>query len=246
MGHEAPFLLASVAPVVPRLAVRFSIRPADSTHDETMIKPEVAASDRRWLSFGVSTGSYFPCYSPPVVSSAKIASPYNTSGNGHSSLGSAFSYTAMLAQRISPRWVIQAGVSYLRERLGYTSTLVNSQSYTALASPYYSGTPVTSTSPYAINSVLEYVTVPVQAGYVMIDRRIRLQTNAGFAGDVFLRNSLEDETGHARGLSKGPGASSPYRSYNWEAIVGRRSPINSRDVTACRWCQGCGILLLPR
>jgi hypothetical protein len=228
-SSDSPLLLAQVAPIVPKLADHITLFLTDPLMEEVIVKPDAVSwpSERRWIMLGASLGSFNPGehFAPQPVRASAVAgtSAYAVSVNGQSSLGTATTYNVMIGQRISPRWVILAGINYLRERLGYTSTIVNSQTYTALSAPYYGhtpGQPVTVTNPYGINSVLEYITVPAQAGYVMVDKRIRLQTNAGIAGDIFVRNSVEDQTGHVNSFSAGPGHSSPYRSFNWEALVG--------------------------
>jgi hypothetical protein len=111
----------------------------------------------------------------------------------------------------------------LKQSLGYTSNLVATAStqQQTFAQPYnptfYSA--VTTPRTYPINSVLEYVSIPVQTGYMILNGKIGLQINAGVSADLFVRNSLRDETGLLRNFSKGPGPDSPYRSLNWAGLA---------------------------
>ena len=76
------------------------------------------------------------------------------------------------------------------------------------------------TSPYQINSVNQFVSVPVQAGYLLIDRKVGLQINSGVATNIFLQNTLTDKSGQLTKYAEGAGESSPYNSFSWSALMG--------------------------
>jgi hypothetical protein len=54
---------------------------------------------------------------------------------------------------------------------------------------------------------------------LIVDHRVGLQMNGGMAADIFLRNSLQDQSGHAASFSQHGGSESPYRSLNWAGLV---------------------------
>jgi hypothetical protein len=203
---------------------------------ETIIIPANPASIQRekftgeklWAWIGIARGTYSPGGSGPSranLASAQTAAP-NQSGNSgsiHASFGTSNSVWVTIGHRISSRWNIQSGVVYLKQSLGYTSNLVSTASSPpqAFVSTYNPGTysAVTTSYVYPINSVLEYVSIPVLAGYVIMNRKIGLQVNTGFSSDIFVRNSLQDETGLMHNFSKSSGSESPYRSVNWSGIA---------------------------
>jgi hypothetical protein len=79
---------------------------------------------------------------------------------------------------------------------------------------------VTVSSPYEINSVNEYLSVPVQAGYLLVDRKIGLQLNSGLSTDFFMQNTLTDKSGQLASFSSSAGTESPYRMVSWAGLVG--------------------------
>ena len=79
---------------------------------------------------------------------------------------------------------------------------------------------VTVSSPYEISSVNEYLSIPVQAGYILVDRKIGLQLNSGLSTDFFMQNTLTDKSGQLAGFSSGAGDGSPYRTVSWAGLVG--------------------------
>ena len=145
-----------------------------------------------WASLGASTGNYSPSssFSSSTSSASRVLyqSPGSLSNNGAqssysttSSKGSVFSIGMNLGKRISNRWLVQGGVSYLNQAIGYTSNfalLDANNSPMASVADYANFKTLPSvvqvSSPYQINSVNKYISVPVQAGYMLIDRKLGL------------------------------------------------------------------------
>jgi hypothetical protein len=108
----------------------------------------------------------------------------------------------------------------LNQTSGYTSNSSSQgQAYLANFGTLKSASSVTFTNPYPINSVLEFISVPVQAGYLIVDHKVGLQMNAGVSTDFLLRNTLQDPSGQVGSYSQNAGADSPYRSVNWAGLV---------------------------
>ena len=191
-----------------------------------------------WASLGASTGNYSPSssFSSSTSSASRVLyqSPGSLSNNGAqssysttSSKGSVFSIGMNLGKRISNRWLVQGGVSYLNQAIGYTSNfalLDANNSPMASVADYANFKTLPSvvqvSSPYQINSVNKYISVPVQAGYMLIDRKLGLQLNSGVSTDIFMQNTLTDESGQFESYSSGAGDSSPYRTISWAGLMG--------------------------
>ncbi|MBL7871858.1 MAG: hypothetical protein JNM78_09625 [Cyclobacteriaceae bacterium] len=184
-----------------------------------------------WASVGASTGNY----SPQVTStpSALTATPAfgnflrsQSTANHANSKGTAYSVGLHVATRISDRWLLLGGVNYLNQTIGYTSNLASISAnntpsvYAADYANKQSNSNIALTSPYEINSVNELVSVPVQAGYLIINRKVGVQVNSGVATNFFLQNTLTDRSGQLSEYSEGAGDSSPYKGLNWSAIMG--------------------------
>jgi len=190
-----------------------------------------------WASLGASTGNYSPSSDFGSASStssrvlyqnaSSLSNGTQTAYSTTSSKGSVFSVGMNLGKRISNRWIVQGGVSYLNQAIGYTSNFAqvdaNNAAMASVADyanlkSYSSIVPVS--SPYQINSVNKYISVPVQAGYLLVDKKLVLQLNSGVSTDIFMRNTLTDESGQLESYSSGAGDSSPYRTISWAGLMG--------------------------
>ncbi len=184
-----------------------------------------------WASVGVAAGSYNP--GGGVSGNQAFQSSIPTSANsgkgvGYSDpsrVGTAYSAGFALSKRVFSRWVLQSGVNYVSQNVGYTSNYVSSSPSNqskAFVAEYadVSSLAVTITNPYEINSEINVVSLPLQTGYLIVDRKIGWQMNTGVAADVFVRNTLTDESGNLDRFSQGSGQDSPYRAVSWAGLLG--------------------------
>ncbi len=199
-------------------------------------KDKKSEKENFWASIGASTGNYSPQgnFNQSQVMAAQgsfsnMVSNSNYSGTTSSpSKGTAYSVGVNVARKVSDRWIVLGGLSYLNQAAGYTTNLasISSNNTPSVYSADYasqqsnSSRAVTLTSPYEINSVNEFVSVPVQAGYLVVNRKVGFQVNSGVATDIFLQNTLTDKSGQLNKLTENGGSDSPYNSFSWSAIIG--------------------------
>jgi hypothetical protein len=198
-------------------------------------KNEMKSSESFWASLGASTGNYSPSADINSGSSSKVLSQSSTGMNNinqsaystTAARGSSFSVGMNVAKRLSKRWLLQGGVSYLNQSIGYTSNyaLVDSNNKVLASVADYSNlnsfsSVIPVSSPYEINSVNKFISIPVQAGFLLIDKKIGLQLNGGVSTDFFMQNTLTDKSGQLSSYSSGAGEDSPYRAISWAGLVG--------------------------
>ncbi len=197
-------------------------------------KKDQPTAESLWASLGASTGNYSPTASLASGSASKsyAQSPTGlTNSQGAysttASRGTSFSVGMNLGKRISKRWLLQGGVTYLNQAIGYTSNyaVVDANNNVLASVADYSSinsfsSMIAVSSPYEINSVNEYISVPVQVGYLLIDRKIGLQLNSGLSTDFFMQNTLTDKSGQMASFSSSAGDESPYRLVSWAGLVG--------------------------
>ncbi len=187
-------------------------------------------SESLWASVGASAGNYTPNISSSAssVMSPSTAFADALSSNGasqSSSQGSAYSFGMAMGTKVTDRWVFQGGINYLSQTLGYQSNLKSTTANNevkAIVSDYRTAelSNVQVTSPYKVNSTNEIVSLPLQAGYLIVNRKFGLQVNTGVATDFFIRNTLVDQTGQLSKFSETAGSNSPYRSVSWSGLLG--------------------------
>lgn len=192
-------------------------------------RKEKKSGEDLWASVGASAGNYSP---QANFNSYAMASPSTGVGNLNNSAssnsysqGSAYSVGLNLAKRVSNHWVVQGGLSYMSQSIGYTSNFasVSAGNKSAFVADYatlqQNASTLTLTNPYEINSVNRFVSLPVQAGYLLVDRKVGWQLNTGLATDIFLQNTLTDKSGQLDKYSEGAGEDSPYRTLSWSALM---------------------------
>jgi hypothetical protein len=177
---------------------------------------KTAESEQVWTSFGFGAGSF-----NPNAGSSAGAGTFNATGN--SSAGISYSVGASVGGRLGKRFVLQGGLAYLSQSASYTSSSYSMEATTAVASldDYIDRqSNLVATSPYEVSSNLQYVTIPLQAGYMIIDRDFAIQLNGGVATDLFIQHRLVPETDQLASVTQKAGEDSPYRSVNFSGIVG--------------------------
>jgi len=209
---------------------------------EEPILPDILATDENekkrngpdrfredlWASLSVAAGNYnsgalapgSPVVASPSSSNSAMSMVFVRSNVSRAPVGSSRSAGLTIGKRITRRWVIQSGINYLNQISGYTSNSSSlGQAYLANYSSLKQASSVTFTNTYPINSVLEFVSIPVQAGYLIVDRKLGFQMNAGVSADFLIRNTLQDPSGQVSSFSQGAGTDSPYRSVNWAGLI---------------------------
>ncbi|MGE0588417.1 MAG: outer membrane beta-barrel protein [Cyclobacteriaceae bacterium] len=186
-------------------------------------------SETLWASIGMGGGSYDP---GSVQTTSPVAllvdDPASLSSqqpqSSQESIGAAYSVGAQIGTMLTRRLVLQTGLAYLVQRIDYTSNYSNlasnnklSASVAEYAAP---GQNVAYVSPYEVRSSNEYVSVPLQLGYRIIERKFGLQVNTGVATDVFIKNTLRDKSGQTEKFTQTAGENSPYRNINFTGLAG--------------------------
>ena len=81
-------------------------------------------------------------------------------------------------------------------------------------------TKVAQTFPYNVNNHVRSVSVPLQAGYLLVNKKVGFQLNAGVSTDFFLENTISPDGGGVASSTVGRGSESPYRSLNFSGLMG--------------------------
>jgi hypothetical protein len=191
----------------------------EARYHETEKKKKRANDDIFWTALSVGAGTFNPNTSGTSTVATLGPSSSGSPASSNPSTGSSYSVGVNLGGRVSKRFVIQGGVSYLTQNSEFTSSA--SVGRKATLNEFSSTDDNTvATSPYQVNNNLQFVSVPVQAGYIMLDRAFAIQLNGGVSTDFFLQSTLTPEDSNFDRVSQSAGSDSPYRTINFSGLVG--------------------------
>lgn len=200
-------------------------------------KPKSGKEEKVWTALGVAAGGFSAVNhsSAPAQSFGMALTNTTVPDKQSKASGVAYSLGLSFGTKVAPRWIVQGGVNYLTQSSNYTATNV-------IAGPNYSSLQAESinalgklpavadaavaaerlapTVPYTVNNNLKFFSVPVQAGYLIVDRKFGIQLNAGISTDLFLENTLTPEGGSLDKQTQSNGSDSPYRTVNFSGLMG--------------------------
>jgi hypothetical protein len=237
---------ATVDPLVALLA-RLDEQEKNAKSKDKKDKPdeEDFAPEKLWTSVGFAAGSFNTINSSVSNSSsgtsmmipdARKDAVDQVANQQAKASGSSYSVGVSLGTRISSRWVLQGGLNYMTQASDYTASAVGrtadnesfqAQSVNSIMSAdkqssaqYAMLSNVVPTAPYNVNNSLQFVSVPVQAGYLLVNRKVGVQLNGGLSTDLFIQNTITPDGENLEKETKGNGSDSPYRTVNFSGLVG--------------------------
>lgn len=198
-------------------------------------KQDKHPDEKFWTSVGLAAGSFNTVQSgfSQTPSNFGIASNADIAKREAKASGTTYSLGVNAGVRISERWVLQGGVHYRSQASDYeVPGVVGSPDFQTfkpasipeldkLSPSDFASSRVVATVPYTVSSDVRYLSIPVQAGYVLIDRDWGLQLNAGIAADLFLQNTVTAEGQNIEPTKQYRGDSdSPFRPVNFSGLLG--------------------------
>lgn len=191
--------------------------------------------EKFWTSVGVAAGTFNNTTPTSVGGPANALSSLSAGQTAASETNSSgYSYAVNLAvgAKVSKRWLVHGGMSYISQLSDYTANSVvtspsGGTSMVAAASinQFEKKTDqvemsILTTSPYTVNNEIQLISFPVQAGYMLVDRKVALQLNSGISTDLFLQNTITPEAENLEKTTQGRGDDSPYRPLNFSGLIG--------------------------
>lgn len=227
-----------VDPVLAMLA-KLDLREREMRGEKDSKKDNNARHEKLWTSVGFAAGSFnavqAPSASPSTASYQAMAIAAPIVDQESKASGYSYSMGVNLGTKISERWVLQGGVNYLTQSSEYTATglvadgpgFMAAERYKPLtsnavvnANEFELGNKIVYSAPYNVNNSMRYLSIPLQAGYLLVDKTIGVQLNAGVATDLFLQNTVSGEGDQVADATMPRGSDSPYRSVNLSGLFG--------------------------
>ncbi|MBV6646738.1 MAG: outer membrane beta-barrel protein [Cyclobacteriaceae bacterium] len=147
-------------------------------------------------------------------------------------------YTAGLniGMNLSRRWTLEGGVQYGRygatsktnttvqhngfsRRVPVTSEAANVPEIADLADEQ--DIVKVTTENVDLQNTFQFASIPLKAGYVLVDKKLNIRVNAGLAANLYFGNVLESKDDpNIASISLSPGEDSPYRELNVLGLAG--------------------------
>lgn len=137
--------------------------------------------------------------------------------------------------KLSSRWTLESGVQYARaDATTQTNVVIQTSTFQEVI-PATSQVRSVQQFEQAIDrqEVVEYdyrdvnlknefqfTSVPVKAGYLVVNSKFRMELNAGVITNFYMGNKLSGSDAEIAGLTIGPGSESPYREVSFSGLAG--------------------------
>lgn len=137
--------------------------------------------------------------------------------------------------RVSENWILESGLYYTQaDAVTQTNVVVESPNVVEPIAASSETRGVTELNnlvgtekiiQYSYQDVnfdnqFQFASLPVKAGFILIDSRLNIILNAGVSTNLYLGNKLEDPNSDVANVSIGPGKSSPYREVSFAGLGG--------------------------
>jgi hypothetical protein len=140
----------------------------------------------------------------------------------------AFSYGANVGFKVTRRILLQTGIAYRKANTTTTTTGYieesNSDARIPIIATYkYQFDGLATVNPISetnLNNEFEFLSIPLRAGYVFVDRKINVSLMAGISSEFYLNSNIEDKSNYLETLSISPGEGSPYKNVYFNGSLG--------------------------
>ncbi len=206
-----------------------------------LTKEDKPASKIMWAGLNVGSGIFDPHfengsnYQPPTspalskTYAAARESPQAATYTENTSAGVSYSLGLNFGMRLNKKWVLQSGVQYAYKSASTNSTTYLRNNYDERIKPALTNATNTEalnfsnasfTQEYDLLNSFEFATIPVKAGYLLVDRKVGLMLTAGVGADIFLSNTLSENNDRLDDVRMTSGSESPFRDVNFNGLVG--------------------------
>lgn len=204
-------------------------------NEEKKRDEDTRGAEKFWTSVGVAAGTFNNATPTNAGAPANALSSFSagqTAAAETNSPGYSYSVNVAVGAKVSKRWLIQGGMSYIAQLSDYTATTIVAQPTST--APVLSAASINqfekqtdkvkmdilTSTPYSVNSEIQLISFPVQAGYMVVDRKLALQLNSGISTDLFMQNTITPEVENLESTTQGRGDDSPYRPVNFSGLLG--------------------------
>ncbi|MEP0366944.1 MAG: hypothetical protein ABJN36_13855 [Cyclobacteriaceae bacterium] len=149
--------------------------------------------------------------------------------------GQTVSFGMNMGLKLSDKWTVQSGFQYMKaDATNNTNVVVTTTrlvdpiaatSQFKKVSQVRSATQADEVVEYNyedvdLRNVFQFASIPVKAGYKLLDSRFSLELKAGVAANLYLGNKITDPDNQLAEVTIGPGSNSPYKELSFMGLAG--------------------------
>ncbi|MEM9858530.1 MAG: hypothetical protein AAF843_14300 [Bacteroidota bacterium] len=196
-------------------------------------KANNVSTKKLWAGLGMSGGSFDPGGSvsstTPTAEVATfslnqddfaLAGDFESPVIGKEEKGRLLNIGINVGAQLTRRWIIQSGVTLIDRTTTNTSNVAENtgMSFRAVnsASELSNSPGINIIDTYEIDNSYRFISIPVQAGYLLIDRKFGLTLLGGVSNDLFINKSVDSDNSGFQEFDSGEGIS----RYNLSALMG--------------------------
>lgn len=139
-----------------------------------------------------------------------------------------YSYGANFGFKVSRRVILQTGISYRKSNTtttttGYLEDAGGNLQIPIVAAYQYQLNGLSSVqriSETNLSNQYEFASIPLRAGYVLVDKKFNLTFLAGVSSELFLNNEIVSSSGEFQTLTSSSGNDSPYKNVYFNGSLG--------------------------
>ena len=179
-------------------------------------------------------GSNFQPRTSPALANYSTADgarilPQTTSFDESTDPGISYSVGVNFGLRLSEKWVLQSGIAYANRSASTNSTTNVQNVENDINTPASFGNVTTESDrnvltsvrqDYQLSNTFQFASVPLKAGYLLVDRKFGIMVLAGISADFFLSNTLSESNDKIEEVRVEAGSNSPFKDVNFNGVVG--------------------------
>lgn len=208
-------------PDLPESVAGVPIYPTTRKSEETVL----------WAGLNMAPGYFDPNYSRQSLQSASPGyqgGTNNLSSQEDHNAGLSMAVGLEMGMHLSGRWQLSSGIQYLNNNVQSTTNLVLNNRTPVLSSnaESFDSDQLNNNAAYAptdLDNTFQFISIPLQAGYMLVDSRVKLQLNAGVSSDVFLKNKITAVDRSLESVTINSGSDAPFRSVYFNGLIGAQA-----------------------
>ena len=184
-----------------------------------------------WAGLNMTPGYFNPNYQVQTEALALQSPDFSQSSVApmeEHNTGFSMSFGMEVGMRLSNKWQLSGGLQYLNNNVQSTTNTILDQ-----RTPYFSSVAesvdlansrgnITFTET-ALDNTFQFISLPVQAGFTLVDKRLQVLINAGIASDIFLKNRVAATDNSLESVTIKPGSNAPFRTVYFNGLLGAQA-----------------------